>query len=442
MRRTIWRRAALAALLFSAATATLATASPTAAKDAQAPPAAAAPSPEALALAAGIARTYVETVLNTAPEATFDIADYPILQTAPFNTPAVIGRWSDWAEIFKTATHQTLVERRSRLEPLLARTLAAHLSVEELRAAAKFMNGPGGPYIDRVIAHEQPKPSIPDSLKGPQTFINGPALIATLNAAAAKAHRPLPPEADAALADLKQSEAGRALVKDLQSSALWADAEAENIRIITPPMMIHVADGLAADQARRDAAATDALALGVSIVRGAYGAVDEPMWAQVRAVMTKAAAQTPATTLGGGKTPPNWTSAMVSAMLDTVEFDRPVMEQSIGRALARLYTPDDLQVLSDFMNSPAPAYYFKSAMPGIGGARTTPPPMPPAVQAARRELFASGVANRLASRMQDKDKDKLIAILVDAMVPITAQMMRRFGQALETGSAPAADGAH
>jgi len=452
MNKTARRKTALAAMLICVITVTLGGARSAAAETTPAPtpaatataPKSAPPSPEALALATEIAGRYTAAVLSKATEP-FDLADYPILQTAPFNAPALSGRWSVWAGIFQSAVRQTLTERRPQLESLLARTLAARLSMDELRAAARFMASPGGAYVDRVIAHEQPTPAIPDSLKTPQAPISGPALIATMNAAVAKAHRPLPPEADAALAELKQSEAGRALVKDLLSSATWTDAMSEFFTLLLPPAMIHIADGLEADQAGRDAVAGDApspeaLALGVSIVRGAYGALDDRFWAQIQSAATSVAAQAPPAAFGASKLPPNFGSAMLTATVETIHLDQPVMEQSIGRALARLLSPEDLQVLSDFMNSPAPSYFLRRGMSGVGGSKSPPRP-PPEVRAALRELSASGVMNRLASRMQDKDKDRLIAIGVDAFVPITAHLFRRFGQKL-AADAPAAAGGY
>lgn len=465
MHKTTQRTARDAALLIGALTASLALTGPAAAQPAPAPaaatapqtapqtavqaaPPAAPPSPEALALAAAIAHSYLASVQTQTTEQKINLADYPIFQTAPFNTPALAGRWSAWIEIARQASLQTMAERGPQLEALLARTLAAHLSIEELRTAARFMNGPGGPYAAKVIAHEQPVPAIPDSLKSPQAAkspINAQALIATINAASAKAHGPLPPAADAALTELKASESGRALLKDLHAGATWADAKKDYFQILLPPMMIHMADGLEADQAKRDAAAKDApspeaLALGASIVHGGYQAMDENAWTQINAVVTIAAARMPADKLAATGLPPTWTPLMLTAMVDTIHLDQPVMEQSLGRALARLCSPEDLKILAEFMNGPAPAYFVKKAMTGMGGSKDATPP-PPEVQAALETFSKSGVMGRLKARMQDKDKDKLIAIGVDASIPIAARFMRRFGEKAEAADVSHAAGA-
>jgi hypothetical protein len=449
MHKTTRRASAGAALLVGALTATLALTGPAAAQPAPAPAAAAAPqaappSPEALALATEIARGYLASAQTQMAEQKVDLADYPIFQTAPFNTPALADRWGAWIEITKQVVLQTVADRKPQLESLLARTLAAHLSIEELRAGAQFMRGPGGPYAARVFAHEQPTPALPDNLTS-TTSPFGPAMVSTINAVVAKAHRPLPPAADAALAKLRQSEAGRALLKDLSAGATWADAKSEYFEIVLPPMMIHLADAMEADQAKRDAAAKDApspeaLALGVSIVHGGYAAVDDNAWTQLNAFMTIIAARMPPDKFGATGLPPKWAPLMLTGMVDTLRSDQPVMEQSIGRALARLCTPDDLKILAEFMNGPAPAFFVKKAMTGFGGAKDETPP-PPEVQAAMDKFAKSGVMERLQARMQDKDKDKLIAIAVDASIPIVARFMRRFGEKAEAAEAPHAAGA-
>ena len=112
----------------------------------------------------------------------------------------------------------------------------------------------------------------------------------------------------------------------------------------------------------------------------------------------------------------------------------------MGRALARLLTPDDLKTLATFMNGPAPAYFVKQAMTGLGGSKNASPP-PPEVTAAVNALSRSGVMDRLAARMQDKNTDKLIGIGVDAAIPITAHFMRRFGEKAAAATSPAAPSA-
>jgi hypothetical protein len=168
--------------------------------------------------------------------------------------------------------------------------------------------------------------------------------------------------------------------------------------------------------------------------------VDENAWAQINAFMTIIAARMPTDKLAATGFPPKWGPLMATTMLDTIHSDQPVMEQSVGRALARLCTPDDLKILAEFMNGPAPAYFVKKAMTGMGGSKDATPP-PPEVQAALEKFSKSGVMDRLKARMQDKDKDKdkdkLIAIGVDAAIPVTAHLMRRFGE-----KAAAADASH
>ena len=442
---TTRRKTALAGLLIGALAATLAQGRPAAAEATPAPATAApaaAPSSEAQALAAVMAHGYMSSILTDTAEQTFDLADYPIFQTAPFNTPSLAGRWKPWVEITRQATMQTYTERKPQFEQLLARTLAARLSIAELRVGAKFINGPGGPFAVRVLAHEQPTPVIPDSLKSTQGPINGQAFIATINAAMAKAHRPLPPAADAALTELKGSEAGRALLKDLLKASTWTDAKQEYFELSVPPLMIHMADGMEADQAKWDAAAKDApspeaLALGVSIVRGGYATLDENSWAQINAFTTIIGARIPANVFGEAGLPPKWAPLMLTAMVDTVHSDQPVMEQAVGRALARLLTPDDLKTLATFMNGPAPAYFVKKAMTGLGGSKDSAPP-PPEVTAAVNAFSRSGVMDRLAARMQDKNTDKLIGVGVDATIPITARFLRRFGEKAVVAAAPPA----
>ena len=396
------------------------------------------PSPEALALALAtpIARAYVESLRAETAGQKIDITEYPIFQTAPFTAPTLATRLSPWIEIFRQASLQTLAEREPQLVALLARTLASQLSLDELKTAAKFMNGPGGAYVVKIFAHEQPVPVIPDGLKSSKSGLDSNAVIATLNAVSSKAHGPLPPPAAAALADLKKTETGRALVKDLVASATWKDAKRDYFEIFIPRLMVHAADGLEADQETRQAAeagapSPDALALGISVVHGAYASLDDKAWAQINAAMASISTKPPKDNFNEASLPPKWPSIMVAAFIDTLHYDQPMIEKSFGRALARLYSTEDLKVLADFMNGPAPAYFLKQQLAGTSGSSHNSQP-PPEVLASVARFSKSGVAGRLKTRLQDTDKDTMFTIGVDVVLPFATHFMRRFGEKADT----------
>ena len=407
-------------------------------------PARPAPTPEALQLGAVIADGYVESALADLPSQFDAMANMPIFRSAvfqrpPFNDPALTERFPGWIEAGRHATFEAAADCKPRLEALLTHALAEHLSIEELRAGAKFINSPGGQYAAQVYAHERPTTALPATLTSNPT---GKAMADTIAAADARAHRPLPGAAQAALLELKQTQAGRDFVSDTLNASVWLkDYRADYLWMVMGPMFLHVSEDLAADQARRDAAAKDAptpaaIALGVSVMHGAYAAVDDTAWTAFSNAMNASLAKLPMADLTKSGAPPELVKLSFASILESLRYDQPVIEKSVGRALARLYSEEDLKAWAEFMNGPAPAHFVKAmlaAMPATaGGQPGAPPAEMPEVRASVEKFKASGVQGRLSARLRDPAaKEQLIGIGIDAGVPIVAQMMHRIGEKTE-----------
>jgi hypothetical protein len=403
-----------------------------------------APSAEALQLATVIAHGYIESAQADLPAQFDDMMNMPIFKSAPFhsapfNDPAVAERVPGWIAAMRHATFAAVADSKPRLETLLAHGLAEHMSIDELRAGAKFMNSPGGQYAARIYMYERPMITVPPSaLKGPMRI----AAIQTIMAANAKAHRPLPAAAQAALFGLGRTAAGRQFIRHARNAGvLLADYKADYLRAVMGPIFLHLSEDMAADQARHDAAAQDAptpeaLALGESVVHGAYAGVDDKAWTAFSNLFAAAMTKVPTDQFKSAGLPPEYFPMIFSTMLDTLHYDQPVMEHAIGRALARLCTVDDLRSLSEFTNGPAPAYFVKTLMAhvtAVKGEKVTPPEMPPEVRASADKLLKSGMAERFSAKLQDKAaKEKLVAIGIDVTVPIMVQWMHRLGEKSES----------
>jgi len=417
-------------------------ASPASDAAASAGPARPAPTPQALQLGAVIANGYVESALADMPSQFNDMFNMPIFKSAvfhqaPFNDPALAERFPGWIEAGRHAMFAAAADCKPRVEALLAHALAEHLSIDELRAGARFINSPGGQYAAQVYMHERPPTPIPASLStGPMAK----EMAETVAEANARAHRPLPAAAQSALLELNQTPAGRQFVGDILSANVWMkDYRTDYLWMVMGPMFLHLSEDLAADQARRDAAAKDAptpeaTALGVSVVHGAYAAVDDKAWTALTTVMNGVLAKVPMTEVTKSGASPELIKLSVSTVLESLRYDQPVIEKSVGRALARLCSEDDLKALADFMNGPAPAYYVNNlvaTLPGAGGHPGAAPP-PPEVQASLEKFAASGAQERLSARLRDPAaKEQLAEIGIDAGVPIAAQWMHRFGEESE-----------
>ncbi len=411
----------------------------------QSPPPA--PSPEALHLATIIADGYVDSALADAPEQFDELLNLPIfksaaLHKAPFNNPVLMERYPGWIAAARHALIATMTDCSPRMKALLAQALAERFSIEALRAGAQFMSGPGGRYAGRVYMHERPTPTLAqmDSTLPPHTLKGSlrKSTIETLDAVNAKAHAPLPPEAQAALAQLKQTEGGREFIKDvLDAGVLLKDYKADYIEMVMGPMFLHLSEDFAADQARRDAAAPDAptpeaLALGKSIVHGASAGMDDHAWTVFTNLATNAAAKAPVEKLGGVSLPPDYTKVMLTTFFATLRDDQPAMETAVGRAMARTFAVEDLRALSELANGPAPAYFVSLAMAKLaeasGQTAASPHPLPPDVQASLEAFTKSGAPQRMGARLQDKSaKEKNIAIAIDTAIPIATQWMHRMG---------------
>jgi len=400
--------------------------------------------PEALQLGAVIADGYVESALADLPSQFDAMANMPIFKSeafhrAPFNDPAVTERVPGWIEAGRHAMFAAAADCKPRMEALLSHALAEHLSIEELRAGAKFMNSPGGQYAAQVYAHERPTISLPPS---PTNSPMAKEMTETVVAADARAHRPLPAAAQSALLQLKQTQAGRDFVSDTLNANVWLkDYKADYLWMVMGPMFLHFSEDLTVDQARRDAAAKDAptpeaTALGVSVVHGAYAAVDDKAWTAFSNAMNAAVAKLPMAEFTKSGAPPELIKLSFSSVLESFRYDQPAIEQSVGRALARLCSQDDLKALAEFMNGPAPAHFVAhmvAALPAAnGGQPGAPPAAGPEVRAAMEKLAASGAQGRLSARLRDPAaKEQLVRIGIDAGVPIAAQFMHRLGVEIE-----------
>lgn len=103
----------------------------------------------------------------------------------------------------------------------------------------------------------------------------------------------------------------------------------------------------------------------------------------------------------GLETAPGSETLLREAVAEEIAHDMPVLEEIIGRALARRFTPQELKGVNDFMKGPG-GRAFLSVIADAAAGRTSPPPSPD-VQAAVLTFLASPEGRAFDAVMNDLD---------------------------------------
>ncbi len=405
-------------------------------------PIAADPSPEKLKAATLIVRVYLDSVRDDIVDEHGQLsADNPIFKIPPYNNPVVADRLPDWIRDGRHAGLAAFADYRPQLEPLLARALASHETLAELHAGEQFMIGLGGRYANRIFTHEYMLRTLGKTPPPPPTVVTKPGAPANPNAKAAqemmaavqdRIHAPLPADEAAALARLKSTPEGRRFLDDTLAVQVWLKDDATDVvGIVLPPSLIHLSQDLEASEARRAAAApapAPAMALGVSTVHGLFAAIDDKAWDRFTSLTTDAAAKAASGATAKKVIPDQdrWVRIAILSGFDLLRKDQGVIEQTIGRGLARLFSIEDLQAMSDFANGPAPAYFVKATLAKLDGAKDAAPP-PQEVTDSLQKFGQVNLSQHLTERYQ-KDQQQVTAIGMDMVMPIVARWMRRLGE--------------
>jgi hypothetical protein len=355
--------------------------------------------PETLELSNGIAHRYIDLALPVVRGKVFVNQDFHALGD----------RESEVKTALQDSLDEAFADTRPRLEAVLAHALASHMTAAELRAGARFLNGPGGRYVEQLILQDGAKAE----------------------------KRPLPPGVAEAWAHLQLTPSGRKFAADTEhSDTLLKGCTSEFVGAFLPTYIVHVTDKVQAAEAVRRSAATDAapsadsLALGVSVIHGLYAGLDDRIWDAAGKGMQAAFAKSmPAASLQD--LPSGWRELMASTFLETLRKDQPAVEQAIGRFLARIYDADELKALAEFTNGPALPWFTRTALAQQSGQPKPPPP--PEVQAALDKLTKSEMGKRLGDKL--KDKDKLKAAGFDLAFELGPIWLHRFAVEAEEAEA-------
>jgi hypothetical protein len=359
--------------------------------------------PEKVALGTKIAGTAVDLI-------------EPVIQSAfdkkiPPEQLAQLGdRGPGLRDAARDAVLDTLHEKRDEIASILGHALAKRMTLAELKAGARYVESPEA----RIVFEYYIQRANDEHLEKSAAVVKAEAL-------------------------LQSTPAGRRFSSKFSSEALFKDAEVDFISAVVPSLCLHLADRLDAEEARHAEAAKaagapqpspEAVALGEKVVHGVLGLIDDKTWDVLDKLMTTRLQEAMAKDKDV-KIPPEWAVALVQATIDTFRKDGPAIERLGGRALAEIYSTEELQAISDFVNGPAPRYFVKTLLAKVQGG--TPEPQPAEVTAALEKFKSSGMADRLAEKL--KDQEKLKAVGMDFGIGVAVIWLREFGhrtEAIET----------
>ena len=346
--------------------------------------------PETLALAAQLAPVYVEGI---------EVSLSPALinELGRQRLDALGERAPEYRRIIEESFREGFEACKPEIERIVIHAFATRFSVGELRAGAKFIETPSGRNAIEAMGRSA-----------------GGAPAAEPGVAAALIH-------------LESTSDGRGFLHGVGVNL--KSYEREMVAAVVPPILSRLADKIEISETRRAAAASagpgaptaESVALGVSISHDLYGLIDDKLWSKLDAIAVSSMTRSMEASTAFR---PKWAAIVGSTLIEALRQERPAVEQAAGRALAKLYTRDELDAISELGRSPAPAYFVTVGLAKAQGQ--TPAPPSPEVKASLEKFQASGWSRTIFLKLQDKAELRKIG--VEVLIALAPGWLRRIGE--------------